>query len=66
MSTWHRGGHVDPSQASHSGEEQLIEMHGKPNAVRLDNGSEFTSSAFTEWCEKQGIELRFIQPGKPD
>jgi putative transposase len=46
--------------------EQLIELYGKPNAIRLDNGSELTSSAFTEWCELRGIELRFIQPGKPD
>jgi putative transposase len=46
--------------------EQLIEMYGKPDAIRLDNGSELTSTAFTEWCEAQRIELRFIQPGKPD
>ena len=35
-------------------------------AERVDNGSELTSSAFTEWCEAQGIELLFIQPGKLD
>ena len=29
-------------------------------------GSELTSIAFTEWCHERGIELRFIQPGKPD
>jgi putative transposase len=46
--------------------EQLIEVYGKPLALRLDNGSELTSIAFTEWCGLQGIELRFIQPGKPD
>ena len=46
--------------------EQLIEIHGKPRALRLDNGSELTSTAFTEWCAAQMIELRFIQPGKPD
>ena len=46
--------------------EQLIEIHGKPVALRLDNGSELTSTAFTEWCAEQLIELRFIQPGKPD
>ncbi len=46
--------------------EQLIELHGKARALRLDNGSELTSTAFTEWCAEQKIELRFIQPGKPD
>lgn len=46
--------------------EQLIELHGKPKALWLDNGTELTAIAFTEWCERQGIELRFIQPGKPD
>lgn len=30
--------------------EQLIELHGKPRALRLDNGSELTSTAFTGWC----------------
>jgi putative transposase len=46
--------------------EQLIEMHGKPQALRADNGAEFTSIAFTEWCEEQQIQLWFIEPGKPD
>jgi putative transposase len=46
--------------------EQLIEMHGKPNALRLDNGPELTSVAFTEWCASRNIEARFIQSGKPD
>ena len=46
--------------------EQLIELHGKPRALRLDNGSELTFTAFIEWCAEQNIELRFIQPGKPD
>jgi putative transposase len=46
--------------------EQLIEPHGKPRALRLDNGPELTAIAFTEWCTGRGIEARFIQPGKPD
>jgi putative transposase len=45
---------------------QLIEIHGKPLAIRCDNGPELTSDAFTEWCRVKGIEIRFIQPGKPD
>jgi putative transposase len=46
--------------------EQLIDQHGRPRAIRCDNGSELTSQAFTDWCKEQDIELRFIQPGKPD
>jgi len=46
--------------------EQLIELHGKPRALRLDNGPELTAIFFTEWCTSRGIEPRFIQLGKPD
>lgn len=46
--------------------EQLIEIHGKPNAIRCDNGTELTSQAFTEWCREKAIDILFIQPGKPD
>ena len=46
--------------------EQLIEMHGKPTALRVDNGAEFTAHRFTEWCAEQNIELFYIEPGKPD
>ena len=46
--------------------EQLIEMHGKPAGLSVDNGAEFTAHALTEWCEKQQIELLYIEPGKPD
>jgi putative transposase len=41
--------------------EQLIELYGKPRALRLDNGPELTSVAFTEWCMTHRIEARFIQ-----
>jgi len=46
--------------------EELIAVHGKPVAFRLDNGPELTSEPFLAWCQDQGIELRYIQPGKPD
>ena len=46
--------------------EQLIEVYGRPQAIRLDNGPELTATAFVEWAEKHGIKLMFIQPGKPN
>lgn len=45
--------------------EQLKETHGLPKAIRLDNGSELRSVVFMGWCVEKGIELKFIQPGKP-
>ncbi len=41
-------------------------MFGRPEAIRLDIGAELTSYAFTEWAEQNGVQLRFIQPGKPN
>lgn len=43
----------------------LIEKHGKPMAVRTDNGPEFTSHIFMDWCHRRRIQQQFIQPGKP-
>ena len=45
--------------------ERIIEWRGKPHALRLDNGPEHISQEFRQWAEAKGIELRFIQPGKP-
>jgi len=46
--------------------EQLLAIYGRPAALRLDNGPEFTAQHFTDWCAAHDIALRFIQPGKPD
>lgn len=45
--------------------DQIILERGKPKQIRMDNGPEFTGKAFTNWCEAMGIEMKFIQPGKP-
>ena len=46
--------------------QELVEVYGKPEAIRLDNGPEMTSHTFVDWARDQGIRLMFIQPGKPN
>jgi putative transposase len=36
-----------------------------PKLVVCDNGTEFTSKAMFFWGEENGVNLAFIQPGKP-
>jgi putative transposase len=45
--------------------ERLIEERGLPEAVRSDNGPEFTSRRMLGWAEERKIALVHIQPGKP-
>ena len=45
--------------------KRLIFERGKPQSIRTDNGSEFTSHQMTDFCKAQQIEQWFIQPGKP-
>ena len=45
--------------------DQIIEWRGSPEAIRVDNGPEYTSGVLMKWAMKRKIELRFIQPGNP-
>ena len=45
--------------------ERIIDERGMPQAVRTDNGPEFTSHHFEGWCREKQINIQFIQPGKP-
>ncbi|WXK23179.1 transposase family protein [Mycetohabitans endofungorum] len=44
---------------------QIIGWHGKPMAIRCDNGPEYLSAAITVWAAKTGIKLEYSQRGKP-
>jgi putative transposase len=57
--------HSLPSTAVITALEAAIATRGRPVRLSLDNGSEFRSRAFDAWAADHGIELLFIQPGKP-
>ena len=43
----------------------LAAQRGWPTAIVCDNGPEFGSLAFDQWAHQHGMQLQFIQPGKP-
>jgi putative transposase len=54
-----------PSQRVIRALEQVIEWRGRLDAIRLDNGPEYSSQALVDWANDKRTTLMYIQPGKP-
>jgi len=52
--------------------ERLYRLEGlhirrrRPKMIRTDNGPEFIGKVMLTWAHRNGIELRLIEPGKPN
>ena len=45
--------------------EDILMWRNKPSKIRVDNGPEFISKHFQQWCETKSIQIQYTQPGKP-
>ena len=45
--------------------EELKRKGRKPEAIVIDNGSEFTSQVMGQWAYENQVQLHFITPGRP-
>ncbi len=46
--------------------DRLALSRGLPQVIRTDNGKEFCGRAMVTWAYNHGVQLRLIQPGKPN
>lgn len=46
--------------------DRLWFERGLPRVIRTDNGKEFCGRAMLNWAHQRGVQLRQIQPGKPN
>ena len=45
--------------------ERLAEKRGLPTSVTVDNGPEFAGKTLDKWAYGRQLQLKFIEPGKP-
>ena len=46
--------------------DRLALSRGLPRVIRTDNGKEFCGKAMVMWAHERGVQLRLIEPGKPN
>ena len=46
--------------------DQVCQKRVYPEVIRSDNGSEFTSRAMLTWAHERNVQLKLIEPGKPN
>jgi transposase InsO family protein len=46
--------------------DRLALSRGLPKMIRSDNGKEFCGKAMVTWAHARGVQLRLIEPGKPN
>jgi len=46
--------------------DRLGLSRGLPKFIRTDNGKEFCGKAMVAWAHERGVQLRLIEPGKPN
>lgn len=45
--------------------DKVVAWRGYPRYIRCDNGPEFISNCLKQWAKDNGVEICYIQPGKP-
>lgn len=71
VDTWSRFSPAVDPRFSYRGEdvvatlEQVCAIHGYPQSIRVDQGSEFISRELDFWAYQKDVVLDFSRPGKP-
>lgn len=45
--------------------DAVVQEHGRPSVIKVDNGPEFISKEVDLWAYANGVKLDFSRPGKP-
>jgi len=44
--------------------KSIVNDRSRLEQIRVDNGPEFRGRVLVEWCQVEGIVIKYIQPGK--